>query len=116
MTLKKYTNAIFLIAYFVLTPLTSNAQQTQSSKNSDYGVLNEIIPLITTYRKNVINNPAPPVSTPVTPTPTKPVPIYSAPSAPGKYPLVRWLLPGGSPPAAPYLPPLTCNFDTCPVN
>lgn len=47
------------------------------------------------------------------PDPAYPIPIISTPSEPGKQPMMSWLLPGGPPPPAPNLSPLTCNYDDC---
>lgn len=96
------------------------AAQSQTNNSTDYGSLQGIVPVIAVYKKNQIaNQPQPPSTTgaaPAIPNPTAPIPITSTPSAPGKYPLVRWLLPGGPPPPAPVLPPLTCTFETCPID
>lgn len=103
-----------------LIPAFIPLAQSQTNSSTDYESLQGILPVITNYKKNpqlyLLPKPIATSPAPAIPNPTAPIPIYSTPSAPGKYPLVRWLLPGGPPPAAPYLPPLTCTFETCPIN
>jgi hypothetical protein len=97
-----------------------HAAHAQISNNTDYGTLQDIVPIIATYKKSsptlmVPIGYVPPISVPAVPNPTYPIPITTTPSAPGKYPLVRWLLPGGPPPPAPNLPPFpyTCVNVIC---
>jgi hypothetical protein len=115
----KYLVAALMAISFNCIPAFISTAQSQT-KNTDYGTLQDIVPIIAVYKKNQILNQNSSQSTsgaaPAIPNPTHPIPITSIPSAPGKYPLVRWLLPGGPPPPAPYLPPLTCTFETCPVD
>jgi hypothetical protein len=109
MSYKKYFTTASL--FFSLS-FTSSAifAETQTTINTDYGDLAEIIPMIIKYKQSLTN------TTTVTNNTNKPILIPGIPSAPGKYPLDRWLLPGGPPPPAPYLPPLTCTYETCPIN
>lgn len=120
MKYNKYFIATLLGISFNFTPAFIPVAQSQTNNNTDYGSLLGIIPEIAAYKKNLplylLPKPAVPVGVPAIPNPTAPIPITSIPSGPGKYPLVRWLLPGGPPPPAPYLPPLTCTFETCPIN
>ena len=105
---------IVLLAALNFIPGFIPAAHSQTS-NSDYGSLIGILPVIA-GKKNAIQNPTPkpPTTAPAIPNPTQPIPITTTPSAPGKYPLVRWLLPGGPPPAqTPILSPLTCNHYDC---
>lgn len=107
---------IFVIS--VITAAFTNNVYSQTNKATDYDSLIGIIPIIVEYKKDILFKPRPPIArlvpAPQNPSPTQPQPIYSTPSAPGKHPLVRWLLPGGPPPAStPVLPPLTCDYDDC---
>lgn len=106
------------IALLNVIPITMSVAHADTP-STDYGVLMGIVPELAKYKNTplyLLPKPNILVTAPVIPSPTQPIPITSTPSGPGKYPLVRWLLPGGPPPPAPYLPPLPCNFDTCPIN
>lgn len=101
-----------------LIPALVPVARSQTNGKTDYESLQGILPIIIDYKKNkplyLLPKPVIIAPAPVNPNPTKPIPITTTPTAPGKYPLVRWLLPGGPPPTqTPILPPLTCNYDDC---
>jgi hypothetical protein len=113
----KYFGTTLLSISFGFVPAFMLTAHSQTNNNTDYGSLNEIVPIITTYKKSPPTLMVPiglnPTPAPVIPNPTYPIPITSTP-APGKFAMVRWLLPGGPPPPAPNLPPLECTINTCP--
>lgn len=117
MKLNRFIILKLLVASLGVTHATSYGQ---TPANTDYGSLIDIIPVIAKIKANPTANLivpigwVSPVPVPSTPSPTHPIPITTAPSAPGKFAMVRWLLPGGPPPPAPNLPPLECTIHTCP--
>lgn len=111
------TLLLSILMNFTFTFISPAYAQTNNKK--DYDILTAVIPIIAEYKKDILFRPRPPTArlpVPEKPNPTQPVPIYSTPPGPGKFAMVKWLLPGGPPPPAPVLPPLTCDYYTCPVN
>jgi hypothetical protein len=117
MKYNKYAIAVFLSLTLNFVPAFMPAALSQTN-NNEYGSLAGIVDVIAIFKKNpplyLLPKGTAPVLVPSIPNPTYPVPITSTPSAPGKQPMIRWLLPGGPPPAqTPILPALTCNYDDC---
>jgi hypothetical protein len=115
---KVYSLAAVLVICLNFIPALTSQAQAQTNEITEYGSLNDIVPLIAAIKRDILFRPrpaiAPGASAPNVLNPTGPIGITTAPSAPGKYPLVRWLLPGGPPPAqTSILAPLTCNYDDC---
>lgn len=111
---KIYTTSI--IALLSISPFAMSTAHADSP-STDYGVLMGIVPELAKYKNTplyLLPRPNIPVTAPVIPSPTQPIPITSTPSAPGKQPMVRWLLPGGPPPAPNLAPfPFSCYNVVC---